>query len=204
MFERILASFPRSFFTHLVEHVQEAYETAYRHAHEAMGDQALYARCLGSNRHFQREKALKRAAEAAGLAYKEFNGRYPHILVTAGRFQVMEVKVDRWGDLPREADCRKTLAAANPFTATQQDLFPDPDRGDLLACVVVENPSAQEQVLPQRIGFGVPTANLDAWACLYPVGEILAAYTDRETDRLIDRARPKLRVSKARQAEGED
>jgi hypothetical protein len=55
----------------------------------------------------------------------------------------------------------------------------------------------QDETVPMRLGFGVPTRDLKGWHLLQPLDQLYAAYADR-TGRVLDQARPVLKRSRER------
>lgn len=201
---------PRDFLLSLAEQMDAAYAAAKREADHTAAERPLYTRRLGQARHFEREEALMRAAQATGLSFIDARpSGYPKVFVETPRLRLAELKVDRWGDLPVDSEERRDLAASNPVVGSfsgQLSCFADPSVSErLLTYVVVVNPESANVEFPSMIGVGIPTANLDDWALLMTVEEALAFQTAETSAPAIlpDRAQPRLRVVKKQEDQPE-
>lgn len=192
---------PRQFLLSVIDHMNAAYASAHRTAANTPSDRPLHARRLGHERHFEREEALMRAAEASGVSWGDATPHvYPKVFVETQNLRVAELKVARWGELPEDTEERRSLAAANPVLGTfvgQSSLFADSVIAErLFAYIVVANPASVDDEFPSSIGIGIPTANLDDWFFLETIETILS--TDSldigAPQPLPDRARPVLKV----------
>lgn len=194
---------PREFLLRVAEEMDAAYAAAKREADNTLPERPLYSRRLGQTRHFEREEALMRAAQATGLPCRDARPHnYPKVIVETDHLRLAELKVDHWGDLPLDSEERRSLAASNPIVGTysgQLNVFADPVVAErMLAYVVVANPVGKDAELPGAVGIGIPTANLDDWALLMKLEEILAldnADVGGSTP-IVDRVQPRLRLIK--------
>ena len=122
---------------------------------------------------------------------------HAEILVLSGPVLITHAKVDQWGDPIEDKEYKLALACHNPGDGQQLALWSeiDPDPG-LLAVVVVQyaQPGAgQDETVPKRLGFGVPTRDLKGWHLLKPLDALYAAYADRG-GHVLDQARPVLKL----------
>lgn len=196
----VRAELPRDFLLRLADEMDAAYAASKRESDARTSGRPLYTRRLGQTRHFEREEALMRAAQATELAWVDARPRgYPKVFVETPRLRLAELKVQTWGDLPVSTQERRSLAASNPLLgsfAGQGSLLADESIGEkMLAYIVVANPDDVDNELPSKVGVGIPNANLDDWAFLASLEAILTLdVAVNDTPRLIDRARPVLKV----------
>lgn len=198
---QIIDSIPKNFFLAVQQEMAVAYETAGRETARTSAGRPLYPHRLGHTRHFERQEALRRAADSAQLGWRDMRaGNYPYLVVEAPHFRIAEIKADFFGDLPKDSDHRLNLASANPFNGqTQISFLPcfTQDSGEpMLAYVFILNPVKDDD--PLRIGFGIPTANLDDWVYLIYVDKLLEAYEEQaELPVQEDKAKPSLKTQPA-------
>lgn len=195
--QMLLENLPRQFYLSIRDEMAAAYASALEHAQERSAERPLFTRRLGQGRHFEREEALRRAAQICGLEWNDAAPHgYPKVFVETPKFRISELKVDCWGDLPADSEERRALAAANPVVGTftgQTSIFDESVISDrLLAFVVVANPNTAADALPSSLGIGIPTANMNDWVFLETIENILAASNLPEPS-LVDHAHPRLR-----------
>lgn len=96
----VRAELPRMFLLRVAEEMNAAYAVAKRDADSRASERPLYTRRLGQVRHFEREEALVRAAQATGLTWVDACPRgYPKVFIETPRLRLTELKVAQWGDL---------------------------------------------------------------------------------------------------------
>ncbi|MCW8828626.1 MAG: hypothetical protein OQK94_06180 [Gammaproteobacteria bacterium] len=195
---KVVNAFPREFFLQVEEQLNEAYLRA-RHNGVTLDGRPLYPYAVGHQRHVLRQEALKTAAELADLACRDVRPcGYPQVLVECADFRLTEIKVAHWGDLPKRSSQNLSLVEANPMVGASMPSLFNYEVGSepLQGYIVIVNPKHSDtEGLPDKVGFGVPTANLDDWVILEPIEVILAAYTSIGSDeeQQHDRAVPRLR-----------
>lgn len=205
----VRADLPRIFFLRLAEEMDAAYAASKKESDARAAGRPLYTRRLGQTRHFEREEALMRAAQATGLPWVDACPRgYPKVFVETSRLRLAELKVQTWGDLPASTQERRSLAASNPIPGSftgQRSLLADEAIGErMLAYVVVANAEGTDNELPGKVGIGIPNANLDDWAFLATLESILTLdVVVNDSPRPFDRARPVLKIVR-KQEDGSD
>lgn len=197
LLDSILAAIPETFFRRIEERMNDGAAIAHRQALRTPPHLPAHRMRLGTTRYFERGEALRLSAEDVGLSHRFVTvNTHAEILVTSGPVLIAHAKADHWGDPIEDKEYKLELACHNPGDGAQLTLWeePAPDSG-IFAVVVVQYArpgTEQDETVPTRLGFGVPTRDLRGWHLLKPLEQIYAAYADR-TGRLLDQARPVLK-----------
>jgi hypothetical protein len=202
LLKSILPAIPEAFFHRIEERMTESAAIARRQAERTPPDSPAHRMRLGTTRYFERGEALRRSAEDVGMPWRyEYVNTHPFILVTSNQFLLGHTKVDHWGDPVEDKEYKQTLARSNPGDGRQLSLWDDSDPdADQYAVVVVlyaRPGTGQDETVPMRLGFGVPTRDLQGWSLLVTFEQLFAAYADQSVQP-IDKARPVLKQSRQR------
>jgi hypothetical protein len=196
-----LAAIPEAFFHRIEARMTACTAIAYRQAVRTPPDVPAHRMRLGTTRYFERGEAFRLSAEDVGMRYRhEYVNTHAFALALSGRFLITHAKVAHWGDPIEDKEYKQALARHNPCDGEQLALWNDndPDAG-IFAVVVVryaEPGSGQDESLPTRIGFGVPTRDLKGWHLLRTLEQLYAAYAD-QAPQVVDRARPVLKTQQS-------
>jgi hypothetical protein len=202
LLDSILAEIPETFFRRIEERMNDGAAIAHRQALRTPPHLPAHRMRLGTTRYFERGEALRLSAEDVGLSHRFVTvNTHAEILVTSGPVLIAHAKADHWGDPIEDKEYKLELACHNPGDGEQLTLWEEPaPASGILAVVVVQyaRPGTEEdETVPTRLGFGVPTRDLRGWNLLKPLEQIYAAYADR-TGRLLDQARPVLKRNRDR------
>jgi hypothetical protein len=197
LLEPILSAIPESFFRRVEERMTDGAAVAHRQALRTPPQVPAHRMRLGTTRYFERAEALRLSAEDVGLSHRfAMVNTHAEILVTSGPVLITHAKVDHWGDPIEDKEYKLELACHNPGDGQQLALWEESDLDPgLLAVVVVQYAQpgvGQDETVPRRLGFGVPTRDLQGWHLLETLDALYAAYADR-TGRVLDQARPVLK-----------
>jgi hypothetical protein len=197
-----LVAIPEAFFHRIEERLSACTAVAYEQASRTPADAPAHRMRLGQTRYFERGEAFRRSVEDIGMRYRyEQVNTHSFALAMSGHFLITHAKVDRWGDPIEDKEYKQALARNNPSNGEQLALWDDtdPDAGIFAVVLVIyaQPGSAQDQTLPMRIGFGVPTRDLKGWHLLKTLDQMYAAYAS-EIPQPLDRARPVLKRARGR------
>lgn len=110
-------------------------------------------------------------------------------------------KVDHWGDPLEDKEYKQVLARNNPSDGRQLALWDDIDpAGGLFAVILVRYAQpgrGQDETVPLRLGFRVPTRELQGWHLLMALEPLYAAYANQIVQP-PDRAPPVLKARQQR------
>jgi hypothetical protein len=197
-----LATIPEAFFHRIEARMTSCTAIAYRQAVRTPPEVPAYRMRLGTTRYFERSEAFRLSAEDVGIPCRhEYVNTHAFPLALSGHFLITHAKVAHWGEPIEDKDYKQALARHNPSDGEQLALWDDtdPDAG-VFAVVVVryaEPGSGQDESVPMRIGFGVPTRDLKGWHLLLTLEQLFAAYAD-QVPQLVDQARPVLKAKRGR------
>ncbi|WP_462321055.1 hypothetical protein [Halochromatium sp.] len=197
LLQSALAAIPEEFFHRLEERMSTCTTIAHQQAVRTPPETPAHRMRLGTTRYFERGEAFRLSAEDVAMRYRyELVNTHAFALAMSGNFLITHAKVDRWGDPIEEKEYKQALAQNNPSNCEQLALWDecDPNAGIVSIVVVLsaQPGSEQDETLPMRIGFGVPTRDLKGWHLLKTLDQLFAAYADRRAQPL-DRARPVLK-----------
>ncbi|MFP4278856.1 MAG: hypothetical protein ACLFQI_02525 [Halochromatium sp.] len=200
--QSVLTAIPEAFFHRLEERLTQCTAVAYRQAQRTPPDAPAYRMRLGNARYFERAEAFRRSAEDIGLHY-----RYEHVnthafaLATSGPFRITHAKVEHWGDPIEQKEYKQALARHNPSSGEPGARRPETDPDSPLFAVVLvlyaRPGTGQDETIPMRLGFGIPTCDLRGWHLLKTLDALYLAYAER-APKTLDQARPVLRADPAR------
>lgn len=203
-----LAAIPEDFFHRIEERMCTCTLTAYEQAVRTPPETPSHRMRLGTTRYFERGEAFRLSAEDVGMRYRfEQVNTHAFALAMSGHFLITHAKVDHWGDPIEQKEYKQTLARNNPCNGDQLALWDDcdPDAGILAVIIVLyaRPGTGQDESLPMRLGFGIPTRDLKGWHLLKTLDQLYAAYAEHAS-RPLDRARPTLKLyqDQADQASG--
>lgn len=206
LLQSALAAIPEDFFHRLEERMSTCTAIAHQQAVRTPPEEPTHRMRLGTTRYFERGEAFRLSAEDVGMRYRyEYVNTHAFALAMSGNFLITHAKVDQWGDPIEEKEYKQALAHNNPSNGEQLALWDDCDpSAGIFAIVVVlyaQSGTEQDQTLPMRIGFGVPTRDLKGWHLLKTLDQLFAAYANRRSQPL-DRARPVLKQHQDRANDG--
>jgi hypothetical protein len=198
LLQSALTAIPEAFFHRLEERMTLCTASAYEQAARTPPETPAHRMRLGTTRYFERGEAFRLSAEDVGMRY-----RYEHVnthsfaLAMSGHFLITHAKVDHWGDPIEQKEYKQALARHNPSDSEPPPVAHTGDAANpLLAIVIVlyaRPGTGQDESLPMRLGFGIPTCDLKGWHLLKTLDQLFAAYADLH-QRPLDRARPRLRT----------
>jgi hypothetical protein len=197
LLDAALAAIPEEFFHRLEERMSACSATAYEQAVRTPPETPSHRMRLGTTRYFERGEAFRLSVEDVGMRYRfEQVNTHAFALAMSGNFLITHAKVDHWGDPIEQKEYKQTLARNNPCNRDQLALWDDcdPDAGILAVIVVLyaRPGTEQDETVPLRLGFGIPTRDLKGWHLLKTLDQLYAAYAEHARQP-IDRARPMLK-----------
>jgi len=197
LLESALAAIPEDFFHHLEERMQTCTLVAHEQAARTPPAVPAHRIRLGTTRYYERGEAFRMSVEDVGMRFRyEQANTHRFMLALCGRFLITHAKIDRWGDPLEQKDYKQALARNNPGDGEQLALWDNRDLDSgILAIVLVlyaRSGSGQDETLPMRLGFGIPTRDLRGWHLLKTFDQLYAAYTEC-AGQPVDRARPRLK-----------
>ncbi|MEA3641880.1 MAG: hypothetical protein VBE63_18365 [Lamprobacter sp.] len=202
LLQSALAAIPEDFFHRLEERMCSCTATAYEQAVRTPPETPSHRMRLGTTRYFERGEAFRLSAEDVSMRYRfEQVNTHAFALAMSGNFLITHAKINHWGDPIEQKEYKQTLARQNPTGGDQLRLWNDqtPD-AVILALIVVlyaRPGSGQDETLPMRLGFGIPTRDLKGWHLLKTLDQLYAAYAEYARQPL-DRARPTLKFQQVR------
>lgn len=202
LLKSVLPAIPEQFFRRLEERMTENTAIAHRQAERTPPDSPAHRMRLGTTRYFERAEALRRSAEDVGMPWRyEYVNTHALVLAECGDLLISHAKVDHWGAPIEDKDYKQALARNNPDDGKQLTLWDETDpRGGLFAVLVVlyaRPGSGEDETVPMRLGFGVPTRDLHGWHVLMTLDQLYAAYANQKLPPL-DKARPVLKQRRQR------
>lgn len=187
-FDRIIESFPVSFFKILQERFDAAFSEAYRLT-ELHIEEPEKQNSIGQFRHARCEAAFRNSAKDSGLnAFaKPTNPRgSQYSLIENNNFYLIRGNVQHHCGTPRATRFRKEWASKNEWLAPSQlDLFKEtsPPIEDGLCGIIIATAQKKyhDQTVPAFLGLGIPHSDLSGWVILLSIDKIIAKYHDIET-----------------------
>ncbi len=198
LLQSALTAIPEDFFHRLEERMTLCTASAYEQAARTPPETPAHRMRLGTTRYFERGEAFRLSAEDVGMRYRyEQVNTHAFVLAASGHFLITHAKIDHWGDPIEQKEYKQALALHNPSDSEPLPLPPTADPANpFLGIVVVlyaRPGTGQDETLPMRLGFGIPTRDLRGWHLLKTLDQLFAAYADLH-QRPLDRARPQLRA----------